>query len=547
MRPSDVRYESNNTAYIRGTTGDQDRRYTTTATAGTSNDDDNHTCNEGNNEDANGLKQVSNMNYETMEPGVFIHWGTPETVAPDHQFRVWYQNPNGIKVTDNDHSLKHMHQYLFEQNVDIACFAETNLEWNHSWVRRKLDTTGRRRWKLFQATTSTSARVFANSYKPGGMMMFSAGPIQTRLVKEGSDPYKMGRWSFQTFRGKENIRVTFITAYRVTRQSILTAGPATSFFQQYHNIREGGDDNPNPRKRILQDLRSFIATLRQDPEHEVFISLDANESLGTRSQIQDFFEETGMLSVHETYFGDNYYTENPIPATYSRGLTKISFMAGTPQLVSCVRGCFIEALDTGLHLDHRSMGVDFDTVAVSQGEIASICPARERMLQSLSTRTAANYRVELRKRLQQQNVMTRVSNLLEATKSGQFSSRMHREAEQIDATISESMLGAEKAACAHHYHDAWSPQLIRTCLTLKFWRVVLSGIRNKRDVTPILQPITSKVKDLQVSQRLIPQQEAIEQYRLALKKASHAKQRSETLREQFLVEQAKVKAIQGKQ
>ena len=520
----------------------------------TTNDDDNdRTTTDNGNTDEEGHAadehQEAESRYDTMNPEVFIHWGTENATRDEKHFRVWYQNPNGIKVTDNDHSMKHMHQYLYEQQVDIACFAETNLEWNHKWVRRKLETTGRRRWKSFQATTSTSQRLFPKSYKPGGTMMFSARSIRTRIVEEGSDPFKMGRWTFQTFKGKGNIKVTFITAYRVTRQSIATAGPATSFFQQYHDIRSGGDDNPNPRKRILQDLRSFIDALRKEPEHEVFISLDANEGLGNRSQIQEFFEETGLLSVHETYFDDEYYDTNPIPATYSRGTTKISFMAGTPRLVSCVRGCYIEALDTGLHSDHRGMGVDFDTVSVFQGELATISPVLERMLHSTSIRTATKYRTEVCERLKHHDVTNRVAKLIcEARSKGRFTDRMHGEAERLDQTITESMLHGEKAACAHHYHDAWSPQLIQTCLVLKFWKVVLSGIRNKRDVTPILQPIvTNKTKGLHVNHQLLSQEEATVHYRLALQKAHAAKQNSEKLREQFLAEQAQIKAIQGNQ
>ena len=227
-----------------------------------------------------------------MEPQFFVPWGTPATdKLSSSTFRIFYQNPNGIKVTDNDHSLKLMHQHLYEQQVSIACFAETNLEWNHDWVKKKLERTGRTRWNSFRATTSTSERVFKNSYKPGGTMMFVTGALKTRLTQDGSDPHGMGRWTYQTFRGKDDIKVTFITAYRVTRQSITTAGSTTSYFQQFHHMRLGGNINPNPRKRILTDLKALIEQLRSD-RHDVMISLDANESFDGRSEIQEFFEET---------------------------------------------------------------------------------------------------------------------------------------------------------------------------------------------------------------------------------------------------------------
>ena len=223
-------------------------------------------------------------------------------------------------------------------------------------------------------------------------------------------------------------------------------------------------------------------------------------------------------------------------------------MAVTPRLMTCIIGCSIDPLDAGLPADHRSMTVDFDTYKVFQGEIAAIRPSHERMLQSASIKVATKYRTILCKQLERCRVFQRITELHTWAKNlpdHGFTNRMHKEAERLDVTIGKAMLYAERKSCTHHYQDAWSPQLIHSMLTLKFWRVVISGILNGRDVSPIIQPIVSRVPGLRMEHRELSIDAAKEEFKKALIKAHDSKKRSIELRDQHLLEQATVKAIQG--
>ena len=173
----------------------------------------------------------------------------------------------------------------------------------------------------------------------------------------------------------KHTRVKTESRSRASRQSYTTAGDTTSFKLQYNRIRATGEQNTNPRKKILDDLQELIMGLTLDG-HDIILGIDANESLDSnQSKIQQFFDETGLLPIHEEAFNEEYYDENPLPATYSRGSKKIDFMACTPRVMSCVTGCAIEALSSGIKTDHRPLTVDLDVTTLFGGELQRIVTA----------------------------------------------------------------------------------------------------------------------------------------------------------------------------
>ena len=149
--------------------------------------------------------------------------------------------------------------------------------------------------------------------------------------------------------------------------------------------------------------------------HDIILGIDANESLDSnQSKIQQFFDKTGvLLPIHEEAFDEDYYDENPLPATYSRGSKKIDFMACTPRVMSCVTGCAIEALSSGIKTDHRPLTVDLDVTTLFGGELQRIVPDSQRVVNSKSPRTALQYRKELMRLLGEQNILKRIDRLLE--------------------------------------------------------------------------------------------------------------------------------------
>ena len=123
---------------------------------------------------------------------------------------------------------------------------------------------------------------------------------------------------------------------------------------------------------------------------------------------------------------------------------------------------------------------------------------------------------------------------------------MNRQTEQLDKTITSSMLKAERLCERRARHEAWSPQLIRRCLTLKYWQVKLEGIRNARDPTTILQHISEKYQDIDDD----PEDDSLERAKGKLSEEAYqqvkeAKEQAKGLPEQYLQELVEIMALQN--
>eukprot|EP00957_Ditylum_brightwellii_P141065 10746701-Ditylum_brightwellii.AAC.1 len=70
-------------------------------------------------------------------------------------------------------------------------------------------------------------------YQPGGTATLVAMSKINKVCASGSDKYRC--WSFVTLKGKNKRKVTVITAYRVSKNSLATAGGNTCWMQQWYS------------------------------------------------------------------------------------------------------------------------------------------------------------------------------------------------------------------------------------------------------------------------------------------------------------------------
>jgi hypothetical protein len=71
-------------------------------------------------------------------------------------------------------------------------------------------------------------------------------------------------------RGKSGSKLLIITVYRVgANLSIKRQEPKTVYQQEWNLLRNNGDENPNPREQVIEDLISFIKA-NQEQEYESF-------------------------------------------------------------------------------------------------------------------------------------------------------------------------------------------------------------------------------------------------------------------------------------
>ena len=120
------------------------------------------------------------------------------------------------------------------------------------------------------------------------------------------DPTGLGRWSGQTFRGKEAKTFSVITAYRVCTGSISTSPIGSAFSREYEYHRSTGIKSPRPRKLLLLALQTLIANL-QAKGHSVLLMLDSNAQLHEDEDLQQLMAACDLHDLHQV---------SPSPSTY---------------------------------------------------------------------------------------------------------------------------------------------------------------------------------------------------------------------------------------
>lgn len=431
--------------------------------------------------------------------------------------------------------------------VSISMLQETKLNWRKPNIQKAINNIGKKAYSNITITTSCSDSSSDKNWQAGGVSIFSAGAIQNRLITQGTDPTGMGRFAYQTFRGKSNIKIAFISAYRVCDQSIGSAGDLTSYFQQWHTLKQRGVKNPQPRKQILRDLQSLILEFIFNG-YDVCLGIDANAGLDdNRQQLRFFAEDCGLIDIHESIFDDDFYMENKVPATFNRGNKKIDFILCTPRLLDCVKTAAILAENVGLISDHRCLVVDFDTRRMFGEDLMTITKGIDRILKSHDVKGNSAYRQILFDLLNKRNVFTRAGKLLKNLQNNNPTlspESCDDKAEDLDSYITRCMIKAERRAIWKRRAN-FSPTKIKAGKVVHFWKMALSSIKKGKEI-PTAAMIYIMENHLQQDMEIPDETESIkEELKKAVSSYKDIEKRSKEIRLEFLEERAEFESMQG--
>ena len=156
--------------------------------------------------------------------------------------------------------------YIRFKNVDAA----------QSTVRSIMYHTSRRHWQRSRLIMGSTPTPFATMYKPGGTMVLSTGNITGRVIASDMDPW--GRWTSQTYRGLNQMRITIISAYQVG-QDDPKKGAVTAATQQRSLLLLANDPVSDPRTAFKRDLSSYIQACKSKGDELIHVG-DFNEKLG---------------------------------------------------------------------------------------------------------------------------------------------------------------------------------------------------------------------------------------------------------------------------
>jgi len=140
------------------------------------------------------------------------HEKTPGTI------RILLCNVDTLSIGNDCLAWEAAAKALQEYQVDIACFQETNVNWNPvilQQIRQIFLAVSPQRAKI---VVSQSKEHSLANYKPGGMSTIVLGPHTTHAQMDGYDLHGLGQWLYLEFEGRNDQRIVFVTGYRSCNQ-----------------------------------------------------------------------------------------------------------------------------------------------------------------------------------------------------------------------------------------------------------------------------------------------------------------------------------------
>ena len=70
-------------------------------------------------------------------------------------------------------------------------------------------------------------------YKPGGTVIPTLKLFFSGITTSGSDPHRLGRWSYISIKRRDNNNIKIISTYRTCHSFIKYVGPTANIIQQW--------------------------------------------------------------------------------------------------------------------------------------------------------------------------------------------------------------------------------------------------------------------------------------------------------------------------
>ena len=130
---------------------------------------------------------------------------------PNH-LRIGVQNFRGFCLDPDDFGETSLWQWIKTEQFDVFGVPETNVNWDKMNGKERFNERFKERFekgtiKAVKAHNS-HANKLRSRYLHGGVAQFSLNQAAFRLIKNGFDPTKMGRYCWQLLQGKGGKRAS---------------------------------------------------------------------------------------------------------------------------------------------------------------------------------------------------------------------------------------------------------------------------------------------------------------------------------------------------
>ena len=398
--------------------------------------------------------------------------GDKQNYKTQGTFRVGFININGLPPTNDDDKNKDILESINKCNFDFIGLAEVNRNWynislEHKWFNR-VSTW----WESSKHVLSYNKNDCCEDiFQPGGTVSITLGDNVHRIIATGSDDI-LGRWSWTTIRGGNDIHTTIITAYR----PCLRGGEKTTYTQHIRTFnlqqRKGC-----PRHLWKVDLQQFIQQ-RMDKGEQIILAADMNENI-RNSRIRNWISQMGLIE------GITLQHKEEVP-TVNIGSKTIDGIFTSPSLTIIKAGylAFGE-----FPSNHRCLWIDFNTDSVLGFKPPKMFKPQARRLQCSLPKVKKKWQQEYLTKLRQNNLLKRQFRL-ESTITGSLTKEQSQEFEAIMELRQKCISFADhKCTRLKMGNVEFSPDIAIARKEIEVWRAVIT-----RKTGELIHEITKNIK-----------------------------------------------------
>jgi len=383
---------------------------------------------------------------------------------------------------------KALTQAALDLEADILCIQETNTNWITPTIQVAKNIFNTSAYRASKVSTTASNAPTSEHYQPGGTLTAALGKWTARAYDIGQDTSGLGRWSYITLRGSNNITYVIASGYRVGPKPP-TLGANTAYDQQYRLLLAKGNTQPKPRQQFVEDLIQQVKQWRAQ-QYEVLFCIDANEDVENLQPDQEFgpvLAETDLVDLH-----DARHPNQPRPATHQRGSRPIDIILASPRFINAMTAAYILPFGQPITMpgDHRTLGADFDTSILFGNK--SPPPTRytqTRGVQSNALPLVKRYCEIVTEKWSQMQIPERLAPL---TTKERFTEMDHQTLEAIDKDLTQILVKADQQ-CSKFKTTPWSPKLHMAYIEHRYWALQASSLKTGRNYDHLLEQLRQKL------------------------------------------------------
>jgi hypothetical protein len=360
----------------------------------------------------------------------------------------------------------------------------------------------------------------------------------------------MDRWTGQKFQLKNHKTLTVTTAYRPCKHNniIQKSTSSNTYRQQLIMLTEEGYTNPEPRKIFIEDMITIMHELMKESNNHTILMIDANENVNdSEGGIAKLLQETKLIDTFSCIGMD----ECNIP-TYVRGSKKIDYIFTSESLVPYIHNIGCLPFYMYNKSDRRGLFLD-----ISEDLIDDKIELKKPAIRQIGTNCSGNeiylYKKYIDKHFHIHKIYEKTNNL-PSVSNHTTKRELEKILNNLDQTITEILLVAEKKCCRVRHNSNWSIDLHLISILCKYWLKSFKGYKNNINVANQLKRLHEQLPETIKSDidKLLDNTSITNMLRLSkqqLRKHINIKKQllinHKTLRQQSLEELKKTKIITG--